>query len=117
MKPPKKPDFEYDPTATKGSKSLDIKKQPQSSLDSSPLDSDFVFEPNKDDIKKMPKTHQKDDFSDLQSKKKPLWKRIIKWFFIVLLIFFSKEEKHQRQGNVEGKTRPYTQCTLLIYCF
>ena len=86
MKPPKKPDFEYDPTATKGSKSLDIKKQPQSSLDSSPLDSDFVFEPNKDDIKKMPKTHQKDDFSDLQSKKKPLWKRIIKWFFIVLLI-------------------------------
>jgi len=86
MKPPQKPDFEYDPTAAPGEKALDITKKAKLAQNNTSKDSDFVFEANETSDDKMPKTHQKDDFSDLQSKKKPLWKRIVKWFFIVLLI-------------------------------
>lgn len=83
--PPNKPDFVYDPTAEKGKKTKDL----HSSHPKPDTKSDFIFDPNKpiDTPGSMTKrTHQTDDFSDLQKPKKPLWKRLLKWFFILLLL-------------------------------
>ena len=81
MKKPQKPDFVYDPTLDKGKKTKDL----TTNQTDTGTESDFLFDPNKPNDTHMKRSHQTDDFSDLQKPKKPLWKRIIKWFFILLL--------------------------------
>lgn len=87
MKDSPKPDFVYDPEKDKGKKIKVTSSSPTASSHTTEK-SDFHFDPNKEIPSQISKknTHQTDDFSDLQKQPKPRWKRIMKWFFIILLL-------------------------------
>ncbi|MEI8072945.1 MAG: LCP family protein [Candidatus Saccharibacteria bacterium] len=81
MKKSHKPEFIYDPSK----KELEAVPEATDKVAGS-ADEDFLFDLKNSEKKDMPKSHKTNDFSDLQKKPKPLWKKIMKWFGIIMLI-------------------------------